>query len=202
LTRRNKIKRYFSKKAQSKKGFTLVEAAASVMILAIVCAGVLNAVAFSREMVYSNNAREKASDKAQLVADEIVSAAMGEDPANPDTLDAIKARVNEITNADNGTTPNVQAEAIGKVACVTAFSEPTSDDELIQYTITPITAAVNEDTDIEVVVDKVKQKVTVHEAVVEGWDIHVRVYYKQIGAGGAYRVVDMDAFAPKDYAPY
>ena len=200
MIRIDKINRYFNKKAQSKRGFTLVEAAASVMILAIVCAGVLNAVAFSREMVFSNNAREKASDKAQLVADEIISAAMGENPKDASALNVIVARVNDITtNSLEGTT-NIQADAIGVVTQVDEFHEPANENELIQYIITPVETAADVERDTDVTVNKIKQKVTVHDVVVEGWNINVRVYYKMIGSGGTYRVVDVSGFAPRDFA--
>ena len=55
------VTKYFKKLKKSKKGFTLVEAMCAIMIMAIVFVGILNAVSFSRQMVYTNNSREKAS---------------------------------------------------------------------------------------------------------------------------------------------
>ncbi len=200
MTQIDKINNFLSKKAHSKKGFTLVEAAAAVMILAIVCVGVLNAVAFSREMVYSNNSKEKASDIAQLVADEVMQSATGMNPADVDAPAQIQAKVNEIANETVSDSPNIQFENIGKVNCVTAFDVPTNEDELIQYVLTPIADGTDIESDTDVTVSHVHQKATFNEAVMEGWDIRVRVYYKEIGAGGDYRVVDVSAFAPSDIA--
>lgn len=193
--------RWFSRKAHSKKGFTLVEAVASVMILAIVCVGVLNAVAFSREMVFSNNAREKASDKAQLVADEIISAAMGENPEDSTAPASIQAAVNAIANDSASGTSNIQTASIGKVNCVTAFTTPATEDDLIQYILTPVTDGTDVERDTDVKVSGINQKATVHDTKVVGWDIKVRVYYKMVGSGD-YRVVDVSAFAPREYVEY
>ena len=192
------------KKLHSKKGFTLVEAMCSVVILAIVCVGVLNAVAFSREMIYSNNARDKASDKAQLVADEIASAVTGISPAAGNRYELIDSKVNAIANDETGA--DVQARVIGKVKRVGAFATPANDSDptnpLIQYTIKEV--GVDSDTDSTV---KMKSgstdtdiDVKVHKAVRAGWDIQVRVYYKQIGGSNDYKVVDFKAFAPVDVA--
>lgn len=197
------ISNLFRKKAHSKKGFTLVEAMCSVMILAIVTVGVLNAVAFSREMIYSNNARDKAADKAQLVADEIVSAVTGIAPtAGDEAYRAIDSKVNAIANDSTGA--DVQARSIGNVIRVgDDFSPPTNDsDPMIQYKLTARDIDSDEevtqimpsgDTDSNV-------EVTVVESLQTGWDIQVRVYYKQIGGRGDYKVVDFSAFAPVDVA--
>ena len=75
---------YFHNKKKSKKGFTLVEAVCSVMILAIVFAGVLNSIAFARQMVFTDNVRDKASDRAQIVADELINVCTGKNPDDPD----------------------------------------------------------------------------------------------------------------------
>lgn len=174
---------------------------ASVIILAIVCVGVLNAVAFSREMVYSNNSREKASDKAQLVADEIISAATGQNPEESTAADTIENLVNAIANDSTSSVANIQADSIGKVNRVTAFAEPNNEDELIQYILTPVTDDTDTEYETDVVVSGVKQGAKYHSTKVAGWDIQVRVYYKMVGSAG-YRVVDVSAFAPRDYVEY
>ncbi len=199
----NIFSKYYSRKAKSKKGFTLVEAVASVIILAIVCVGVLNAVAFSREMVFSNNSREKASDKAQLVADEIVAAATGVDPSDPagNPEGIIQSNVDAIANNAAAGTTNIQTDAIGKVNRVAAFSTPTNDNELVQYILTKVVDSTDVEHDTDVRVSGIHQKATVHDATLVGWDIKVRVYYKMVGSGD-YRVVDVSAFAPRDINVY
>ena len=203
-TNLNVFSKYYGRKAHSKRGFTLVEAVCSIIIFAIVCVGVLNAVAFSREMVYSNNAREKASDKAQLIADEIVAAATGEDPegaGNPE--DNITNRVNQIVN--NGpTSSNIQTDVIGKVVKRSesaGFKTPDNDDECIQYIIKKVTDGTDVSSDITVVVSRpsglTTEHATIHQTKISGWDIKVRVYYKAVGSG-EWRVVEVSAFAPKD----
>ena len=199
----NIFSKYYSRKAKGKKGFTLVEAVASVIILAIVCVGVLNAVAFSREMVFSNNSREKASDKAQLVADEIVAAATGVDPSDPagNPEGIIQSNVDAIANNAAAGTTNIQTDAIGKVNRVAAFSTPTNDNELVQYILTKVVDSTDVEHDTDVRVSGINQKATVHDATLVGWDIKVRVYYKMVGSGD-YRVVDVSAFAPRDVNVY
>lgn len=199
----NIFSKYYSRKAKSKKGFTLVEAVASVIILAIVCVGVLNAVAFSREMVFSNNSREKASDKAQLVADEIVAAATGVDPTDPagNPEGIIQSNVDAIANNAAVGTTNIQTDAIGKVNRVAAFSTPTNDNELVQYILTKVVDSTDVEHDTDVRVSGINQKATVHDATLVGWDIKVRVYYKMVGSSD-YRVVDVSAFAPRDINVY
>ncbi len=199
----NIFSKYYSRKSKSKKGFTLVEAVASVIILAIVCVGVLNAVAFSREMVFSNNSREKASDKAQLVADEIVAAATGVDPTDPagNPEGIIQSNVDAIANNAAVGTTNIQTDAIGKVNRVAAFSTPTNDNELVQYILTKVVDSTDVEHDTDVRVSGINQKATVHDATLVGWDIKVRVYYKMVGSGD-YRVVDVSAFAPRDINVY
>lgn len=193
---------FFKKKARSKKGFSLVEAMCSIVILAIVTVGVLNAVAFSREMIYTNNARDKASDKAQLVADEIISAVTGVDPAlGSQAFNNIDMTVNAIANDSTGA--DVQARAIGKVARVGVFETPDDDnDALIQYILTPREVDYDED-----VVKTFRSgdtgedvEITVTESVQSGWQIDIRVYYKQIGGGNAYKMIDLHVFAPVDVA--
>lgn len=166
------------------------------MVFAIVTVGVLNAVAYSREMVYTNNAREKASDKAQLVADEILSAARGVDPTGADAVRIINDSVSAIANNGSG---DVQTSSIGTVKYVTDFQEPTSSDEMIQYTLTPITEDVIDATDTEITVDGITQRPTIYVSKQPGWQIHVRVYYKRVANDNDYRVVDVSGFAPKSF---
>ena len=89
------------------------------MILAFVCAGVLSSVAYSREMIYSNNSREKASDKAQFISDEIIVAATGVDPAAPDGATLIATSMNSIAN--NASASDIQTESIGVVNFVSDY---------------------------------------------------------------------------------
>lgn len=197
--------KFFKKKVKSKKGFSLVESICGVMILAVVCVGVLNSVAFSREMIYTNNAREKASDKAQLVADEIVASATGVDPSGGDAaVTFIVNKMNEIANTETPTgTPakDIQTDDIGKVYYMKdGFVTPAVDDpdpKLIQYTLEPITSGTLEETKQKFTVDGVDLNVDVRKAVQAGWKIKIRVFYGKIGGEATYRTVDFDAFAAK-----
>lgn len=182
------------RKLHSKKGITLVETVCAIMILAIVCVGVLNAVAFSREMVYTNNSREKASDKAQLIADEIVTAAAGVDPSASDGVTIIQSKVNSIAN--NAAATDVQNSEIGNVKNVLNFADPTSDDEMIQYILTPVTDSTVVDAEMKVIVGGIERRTTTHDVKQPGWDIQVRVYFKRIGGQDEYRSVDVSAFSP------
>lgn len=192
------LSKIIKNKTRSKKGFTLVEAMCSVVILAIVTVGVLNAVAFSREMIYSNNNRDKASDKAQLVADEIVSAVTGVDPTlGEEAFVTIDNKVYAIANDSAG--GDIQSRVIGNVIRVGEFEAPDPDDSdptLIQYILIP--RETDEDNEVtEVVrVDGADAEINVVESMQSGWDIQVRVYYKQIGGSGNYKAVDVSAFAP------
>lgn len=190
---------FMKRKARSKKGFTLVEVITAIMVFAIVTVGILNAVAFSREMIYSNNSRDKASEKAQLVADEIVSIATGVEPTGSTKADIVAA-VKKVTNApDSSTANNVQAEAIGEASMVSEFTTPGPEGvTMIQYKIEPLevedafetTRVVRKDDsgrDVEA------QKI---ETQSKGWKIQVRAYYKNIGGSDEYRCVDINAFAP------
>lgn len=185
---------FMMRKLHSKKGITLVETVCAIMILAIVCVGVLNAVAFSREMVYTNNSREKASDKAQLIADEIVTAAAGVDPSASDGVTIIQSKVNSIAN--NAAATDVQNSEIGNVKNVLNFADPTSDDEMIQYILTPVTDSTVVDTEMKVIVGGIERRTTTHDVKQPGWDIQVRVYFKRIGGQDEYRSVDVSAFSP------
>lgn len=182
------------RKAKSKKGFTLVEAVCGIMILAIVTVGVLNAVAFSREMVYTNNSREKASDKGQFVADELFIAATGVDPADTTGVSTIVGKMNAYANASD-----VQTESIGIVKNVSAFSAPVDDNEMIQYILTAVPGDTDIEFDTEEKVSGIMTKSTVHKAVRSGWDIQIRVYYRKVGGDDELKYVDISAFAPYDY---
>lgn len=150
-------------------------------------------------MVYTNNSREKASDYAQLVADEIVSAATGVDPTdvagNPEGI--IQSNVDAIANSAGPTTSNIQTDSIGRVNKVDSFYTPTNEDEMIQYTLTKVTDSTDIEYDTDVIVSGINQKSSVHEVKMIGWDIQVRVYYRESGSSD-YRVVDVYAFAPRD----
>ena len=79
------------------------------------------------------------------------------------------------------------------------FIEPRNERQLVQYILTPITA--DGDTDILEEVGGITQAVNGRDVTQAGWDIRIRVYYKQIGGGGNYRSVDVSAFAPQSYVP-
>lgn len=189
----------FKRKMHSKKGYTLVELVCAIAVFAIVCAGILNAVAFSREMVYTNNSRDKASDKAQFVADELVAAATGIDPSAADGPALIQAKMESIVVDNEALAQTAEAEQIGHVTLMAdgVFKDPESDEQLIQYTLTAIPA--DEDNDILEDVGGITQAVNGRDIKQAGWDINIRVYYKQIGGGGSYRSVDVSAFAPQSY---
>lgn len=189
---------YFKNK-KSKKGMTLVEVVCSVIVLAIVFVGVLNAVAFSRQMVLTNNAREKASFKGQLVADEIFSLATGYDPDTK--VDELKAALNSAITAEDDPQNDTDGTGIGKVELVDVLSSP-SDDSIkeksedgsyIQYTVVPVGKDAASSQEVEV--DGIKCIDTVEI----GWDITVRVFYRQIGGQSDFRCVDIPVFAPLNY---
>ncbi len=188
------LSKIFRTKVRSKKGITLVETVCAVMILAIVTVGVLNAVAFSREMIYSNNSREKASDKAQLIADEIITIASHCDPSGSTIKTAIEGKVDTIAN--NTSPTDVQHNNIGNVISVDNFYVPTNQNEMIQYILTPVTDSTVTETEKKVIVGGIEQKTTIYDAKQPGWDIQVRVYYKNIGGKDEYRMADVRAFAP------
>lgn len=182
-----------SAKAKSKKGFTLVEAICAVFVLAIVFVGVLNAVAFSRQMIFTNNARDKASDKAQLVADEIFSTAMGFDPNDAMAESDLRTAITNVVNNPNDPQNMDPDTAIGTVNFVTAFTEPSAmNDSMdqIECIITPV---------LESCADAADGTVSKQEVVESGWNIQVRVFYKEIGNDYNYRCIDVSAFAPTNY---
>lgn len=196
--------KFFKRKMHSKKGYTLVELVCAIAVFAIVCAGILNAVAFSREMVYTNNSRDKASDKAQFVADELVAAATGVDPSAADGAALIQGKMDSIAADNDAMVQNGlanEADKIGAVTLITEedFIEPTPENNapLIQYILKAIPA--DEDADILEDVGGITQAVDGRDIKQAGWDIRIRVYYKQVGGGGSYRSVDVSAFAPQSY---
>ncbi len=185
--------KFLLSKAKSKKGFTLVEALCACFVLAIVFVGVLNAVAFSKQMVLTDTARERASDKAQLIADEVFSAATGYPVTDP-VSDLVTKLVNIVNNNSDP-----QTDPIGKVAFksksegFTALDHMTAAQPQIECIIDPITTAADE--------AKADGTVSRQEVVELGWDIKVRVYYKEIQDSDKYLCVDVSAFAPSTYIP-
>lgn len=179
-----KKKHFLKRFNKSKKGFTLVEVLASIFVLTIVFMGVLCAVAFSRQMVFTNNNKEKASDQAQLVADEIITLVTG-------VADIDAARHNVEEYYDTG------AGARTDIADVTtsAFAEPTSSTSpKIQYTITPAAPATATDTDTD---DAAGNDYV--ETQQQGYNITVRVYYDKINGNGGYECVEINGFAASVY---
>lgn len=185
------LSNYFRKKKSSKKGFTLVEAMCSVVILAIVFVGVLNAVAFARQMVYADNVRDKASDKGQIIADEMISICTGYDPEDPNAKTSIVAELTDILN--NSSDP--QFASIGEAEhAATGFKDLSSfnpaTDKLIQYTITPVLESTSTNT------------IGGHTAVStteKGWEITVRIYYQAINQNNSWQASQYSAFAPYNY---
>ncbi len=190
-----RIRNYFKQK-KSKKGLTLVEVLCAIFVLAIVFVGVLNAVAFSRQMVFSNNSREKASFRGQLVADEVLSICTGLNPTNVDDLTTVATKVDGVLNDMSDPQNNDSETAVGKVERVNTLSDPASfnpgdSGALIQCKITGVTSETsNEVSD---------GSGTYTEAVEIGWDITVRVFYREISGDSDFRCIDITAFAPSNY---
>lgn len=187
------LSNYFRKK-KSKKGFSLVEALCSVMILAIVFAGVLNSVVFSRQIVLTQNIRDVSSDRGQLIADELITICMKYNPDEYDAtnhnqgvnqaLAAIQAEIDSVINyADD---PQYNDE-IGGIAVVNTFTDATSfnpnTDKRTQVKIQFVEESITDKTDHK----EIKQA---------GWDITVRLYYQAIGSQGPWQGTDITAFAP------
>jgi len=186
----------FLKKRKSKKGLTLVEVICAMFVIMIVFVGVLNAVAFSRQMVFSNNSRESASYKGQLVADEIFSLATGCDPDSiseaelSDKLKPILENVNDPQNVE---------EDDKKIVGVVTYADPLPDpsafspdakNSYIQYKIKAIKESDSKN-------EEVTEGSETHNDVREkGWDITVRVYYREISDNSPFRCVDYAIFAP------
>lgn len=193
------VTKYFKKLKKSKKGFTLVEAMCAIMIMAIVFVGILNAVAFSRQMVYTNNSREKASDRAQLVADEMISIATGFDPGetlDPTVTENLKVAIEDVLNYSgaDGVGGDPQYTIIGGVEyCIGDFVDASEFDPEthsdIQYKLEPVGTTTDDVTEG-----------TPHKAVTQrGWQITVRVYYQSIGGNNRYTAEELVAFAPTNY---
>lgn len=181
----------FLKNKKSKKGFTLVEALASVMILALIFVGILNAVAFARQMIFTDNARDKASEKAQLISDEIIATAVGHDPAVTGEDLNIVNEINQIAN----NTSDTQMTVIGEVTYMDlGFTDPAhfvkGADPEIQYTITPVSSSESDGADGTITYKDVRQA---------GWNVTVRVYYQRVNKNDAFDCIEVSAFAPHSY---
>lgn len=180
------LKSKFTPKSKSKKGYTLVEALGACFVLMIVFTGVLNSVAFAQRLVYSNNSKEKASDTAQLVADELIVVARGSDD--------VTAAQTKIAASKVFDTSDPQYAIIGDVQEVVAFSEPDAAHGVIQYTLA---YQNNSTTNVDITVGGANvQGSSVKQ---DGILINVRVYYKRFTNSSKYDCVDLVAFAPKDY---
>lgn len=173
-----KKKHFLKRFNKSKKGFTLVEVLASIFVLTIVFMGVLCAVAFSRQMVFTNNNKEKASDQAQLVADEIITVVTGEDD-----FAVAQTKITDYYTSGAGAGTDIRQ--------VTAFAEPTaSNPQRIQYTITEAAAATSTDAD-----STDAEGNAYVETKQQGYNITVRVYYDRINGNGGYECVEINGFA-------
>lgn len=180
------FKTKFTPKSKSKKGYTLVEALGACIVLMIIFTGVLNSVAFAQRLVYSNNSKEKASDTAQLVADELIVIARGSD-----SVDAAQEKIAESKVFDES---DPQFAIIGNVEEVDDFSEPDGTHGIIQYILTE-QGDSKEDTELDVGGETVQGNSIKQCGVL----INVRVYYKRFTNSTQYDCVDLVAFAPKDY---
>ncbi len=183
-----KKKHFLKRFNKSKKGFTLVEVLASIFVLTIVFMGVLCAVAFSRQMVFTNNNKEKASDQAQLVADEIITLVTG-----VADIDTAKDNVEEYY--DTGAGVRTESDAGTEIVEVTTFAEPTSSTSpKIQYTITPAAPSTPADANRT---DAAGNEYV--ETQQQGYNITVRVYYDKINGNGGYECVEINGFAASVY---
>lgn len=189
---------YFTKK-KSKKGLTLVEVICAIFVLSIIFVGILNAVAFSRQMVFTNNSREKASFKAQLVADEIFATAAGKDPDSVEAsalADTINAVLNNEEDPQNIDEENMAA--VGTVRYAGEGEESLSDpsdfvddgDCYVEYSIDPVKSSEVYENEGDEGLGKY------NEVAQRGWNIKVRVFYREIGSNSDFRVVDLSIFAP------
>lgn len=176
------IKRICRRFNKNKKGMTLIEVLCSIFVLAIVFAGVVSAVVFSQSMVYTDNARDKASDQAQLVADELLTVAKGCDGTIASTRSAIEAYLLS------------SGEDIEYKVDSSAFGYSGAADEEIQYTLVEC-----KDTDTDDTTTVSGNTVPAVTATEQGVTIIVRVYYQKVNGGGAYDCVEVSAFAPTAY---
>lgn len=181
---------------KSKKGLTLVEVICAMFVLMIIFVGVLNAIAFSRQMVFSNNSRENASYKGQLVADEIFSLATGYDPdtmTEDELSDKLKPILENVDDPQN--VGDDDSKIVGVVTYANPLPEPdafvpSSTSTYIQYNIKAIKTEHVKDEDVT-------SGSEVHKEVVEkGWNITVRVFYREISQNSPFRCVDYSIYAP------
>lgn len=84
-------------KLRSKKGTTMVEVLASVLILAIVVVAVLTTISFSQRTIVSGSSQSKAAADAQTIADTLISQL---NSASDDT----KATVDGVSRIPDGNT--------------------------------------------------------------------------------------------------
>ncbi len=187
------LSNYFHNKKKSKKGFTLVEAVCSVMILAIVFAGVLNSIAFARQMVFTDNVRDKASDRAQIVADELINVCTGKNPDDPDLTNVLASIENEVNDVINNA-DDPQYDHVGNVTLVSSLTgvdayNPAHNPE-IQVTIEPVSESM-----ADVTVGGFDSK----ETTQAGWNITLRIYYQAIGRQDHWQATEISAFAPYTY---
>ncbi len=162
-------------RARSRKGETLVEILASAVIIAIFFAGVLNSVVFTQQSNYTNNNKEKASQSAQEVEQEKLTLKSGPEPPLFGSAEAILDSYygsGGLGEADSGSPEDT-------VNYVSSFSDPTSNDDLIQYTLA---LTSTQDSDL----DNVTQA---------GYNITVRVYYTRVSNGSSYTYSEVNAFA-------
>ncbi|MDE7390753.1 MAG: prepilin-type N-terminal cleavage/methylation domain-containing protein [Lachnospiraceae bacterium] len=165
---------------KSKKGFTLVELVCAIAVLAIVFAGVLSSVAFAQTMVYNDNSKEKASDEAQLVADEIISMARGSD-----TVSDARTIINNYYTTGTGASTDMQI--------VSTFNF-TGSEPHIQIILEQCDFEY-QDTDCPVA------GVTASGKAVEekGIGATIRVYYERMNGQGGYLYEEVYAFIPYQY---
>ncbi len=84
-------------KLRSKKGTTMVEVLAAVLVLAIVVTAVLTTISFSQRTILSGGSEGKAAAEAQSIADTLISQLSG-------TSDASKVTVSGAVRVPEGST--------------------------------------------------------------------------------------------------
>jgi prepilin-type N-terminal cleavage/methylation domain-containing protein len=86
---------------KSKKGTTLVEVLAAVIILAIVAVAVLTSIGFSQTTIFSGSSEGDAAAQAQSIADALIPELNSKDPS------AVKAEtVGDAVYVEPGSFPN------------------------------------------------------------------------------------------------
>lgn len=181
------------KKIKSKHGFTLVEALAAVFVIVIVFTGVLSAVTVSRQMIFTDNAREKASDTAQIISDQIMAAASGQT-----TLADVQAAIEQVLNNDpNDTSHELIGGTVSWVGtesgCLaTDFGYPAAGLTPYQYMIT----ATTDDTDTDTEATAGGTTLSGKQISEEGFAVTVRVYYQKVNANNDYSYIEMVVFLP------